>query len=74
MILEQIILIGSIALIILGPASILGYLMYVIWQKLGRNPASATQMSLGMAGLMILVLVLSVITILVIFQLFNKRF
>ncbi len=73
MILETTILMLAIALVVLGPALILGYLIYVVWKKLGRNPASATQISFGMVGLLAVVLALSVITILIIFQLFNNR-
>ena len=69
---EQFILISAIILMIVGPATILGVLIYAVWKKLGRNPASATQISFGMVGLLALVLALSVMTILTVFQLFNR--
>lgn len=73
MILETTILMFAIALVVVGPALILGYLIYVVWRKLGPNPASATQISFGMVGLLAVVLTLSVITILIMFQLFNNK-
>lgn len=72
MILETTILLTSIAVMILAPASVLAFLIYAVWKKLRRNPASATQISFGMIALMALVLALSIVTVLIIFQLFNK--
>lgn len=72
MILETIILMSSIAVMILGPAIILGFLIAAVWKKLKRNPASATQISLGIIALMVLVLAFSIVTILILFQLFSR--
>lgn len=74
MFIEKIIIFLGIGFVILLPGSILVYLTSIVWKKLKRNPASATQISLGMLGLMLLVLALGVVTILVVFQLFNQRF
>ena len=57
---------------ILGPAAIIIYLITLVSQAMKRNPAEATKVSLGMVGLMLLVIALSIVMILIIFQLFGK--
>ena len=57
---------------VLGPSVVIGILGYAVIKALSRNPSAASKIFMGMAIMLIFVEAISIIAILVIFQLFSK--
>ena len=57
---------------VLGPSVVIGVLGYAVIKALSRNPSAASKIFMGMAIMLIFVEAISIIAILVIFQLFSK--
>ena len=68
---EGALIILVMAVAVLGPAAIITILIGSVTKSLKRNPAAATKVSIGMAVLMIGVISVSVLCILILFQLFK---
>ncbi len=56
---------------VMGPAVVIAVLGYAVIKALARNPAAASKIFMGMLVLLVFVEALSIIAILVIFQLFK---
>ena len=57
--------------VVVGPSVVIGFLGYATIKALGRNPSAASKIFMGMVLLLVFVEALSIIAMLVIFQLFS---
>jgi len=72
MIAETIIILGVMFVAVLGPAIVIAVLGHAVIKALGRNPSAASKIFMGMVVMLIFVEAISIIAILVLFQLFSK--
>lgn len=56
----------------MGPSIVIAVLGYAVVKALGRNPSAASKIFMGIIIMLIFVEALSIIAILVIFQLFGR--
>lgn len=57
---------------VMGPSVVIAVLGHAVIKALARNPSAASKIFMGMAIMLVLVEGISIIAILVIFQLFSK--
>ena len=57
---------------VMGPSVVIAVLGYSVIKALGRNPSAASKIFMGMIVLLIFVEAISIIAILIIFQLFGR--
>jgi F0F1-type ATP synthase membrane subunit c/vacuolar-type H+-ATPase subunit K len=70
---ENAFLIIAIMLVaVLGPSIVIATLGYGVIKALSRNPSAASKIFMGMIVLLVFVEAISIIAILIIFQLFGK--
>ena len=69
---ETIILVAIMFIAVMGPSVVIAVLGYAVIKALSRNPSAAFKIFMGMIVLLIFVEAISVVAILVIFQLFGK--
>lgn len=69
---ETFIVIAIMLIAIMGPSVVIAVLGYAVIKALGRNPAAATKIFMGMVFLLVFVEAISIIAILIIFQLFGR--
>lgn len=72
MLAETFIILMIMFIAVMGPAVVIAILGYSVIKALGRNPSAASKIFMGMAIMLIFVEALSIISILIIFQLFAK--
>ena len=69
---ETFLIITIMFIAVLGPSVVIATLGYAIIKALSRNPSAASKIFMGMIVLLIFVEAISIIAILIIFQLFGK--
>ena len=69
---ETFIIIAIMAIAVMGPSIVIAVLGYSVIKALGRNPSAASKIFMGMIVLLTFVEAISIIAILVIFQLFGR--
>ena len=72
MIAETFIIIGVMFVAVMGPSLVIAILGKAVIKALARNPSSASKIFLGMVVMLIFVEAISIVAILIIFQLFAK--
>lgn len=72
MIAETFIIIGIMFVAVMGPSVVIAILGNAVIKALARNPSAASKIFMGMVVLLIFVEAISIIAILIIFQLFAK--
>ena len=72
MIAETFIIVGIMLVAVLGPAIVIAVLGRAVVKALARNPSAASKIFMGMVVMLIFVEGISIVAILVIFQLFAK--
>ena len=70
---ETFILVAIMFIAVMGPSVVIAVLGYAVIKALSRNPAAAFKIFMGMLVLLIFVEAISVMAILVIFQLFGPK-
>ena len=72
MLAETFIIIGIMFVAVMGPSIVIAILGHAVIKALARNPSAASKIFMGMIVLLLFVEALSVIAMLIIFQLFAK--
>ena len=72
MLAETFIILGVMFVAVMGPSIVIGVLGRAVIKALARNPSAASRIFMGMVVLLIFVEAISIIAILIIFQLFHK--
>ena len=72
MLAETFIIIGIMFIAILGPSVFIALLGHAALGALARNPSAASKIFWGMSILVIFVVAISIVAILIVFQLFGK--
>ena len=70
---ETIILVAVMFIAVMGPSVVIAVLGYAVIKALSRNPSAAFKIFMGMFVLLIFVEAISIMAILVIFQLFGSK-
>ena len=70
---ETVILVTIMFIAVMGPSVVIAVLGYAAIKALGRNPSAAFKIFMGMLVLLIFVEAISIMAILVIFQLFGPK-
>jgi F0F1-type ATP synthase membrane subunit c/vacuolar-type H+-ATPase subunit K len=73
MVAETFIILTIMFIAVMGPSVVIAVLGYAVIKALGRNPSAATKIFLGMAVMLVFVEAISIVAILVIFQLFSNK-
>lgn len=61
------------AIVVLGPSAVIAAIGYATIKALGRNPSSASKILMGTVIILVFVELISIIALLVIFQLFGAK-
>ena len=69
---ETFIIVVIMFIAVMGPSLVIAVLGYAVIKALSRNPSAASKIFLGMLVLLVFVEAISIVAILVIFQLFGK--
>ncbi len=69
---ETLLIVSIMLIAVLGPSIVIAVLGYAVIKALSRNPSAASKIFMGMIVLLVFVEAISIIGILVIFQLFGK--
>ncbi|HOD12956.1 MAG TPA: hypothetical protein PKO44_07705 [Candidatus Omnitrophota bacterium] len=69
---ETFLIISIMFVCVMGPSVVIAVLGYAVVKALGRNPLAASKIFMGIIIMLIFVEALSIIAILVIFQLFGR--
>ena len=72
MLAETFIILGVMFVAVMGPSVVIAVLGRAVIKALGRNPSAASKIFMGMVVLLVFVEAISIIAILIIFQLFHK--
>lgn len=72
MLAETFIIIAIMFVAVMGPSVVIAFVGMAVVKALARNPAASAKIFWGMAILLIFVEAISIIAILIIFQLFSK--
>ena len=72
MLAETFLILTVMFIAVMGPSVVIAVLGYAVIKALSRNPSAASKIFMGMAIMLIFVEAISIIAILVIFQLFSK--
>ena len=70
---ETVILVAIMFIAVMGPSVVIAVLGYAMIKALSRNPSAAFKIFMGMLVLLIFVEAISIMAILVIFQLFGSK-
>jgi len=73
MLAETFIILGIMFVAVMGPAVVIAILGHAVIKALARNPSAASKIFMGMVVMLLFVEAISIIAILVIFQLFSKQ-
>ena len=69
---ETLLIISVMLIAVMGPSVVIAVLGYAVIKALSRNPSAASKIFMGMVIMLIFVEAISVIAILITFQLFGK--
>ena len=72
MLAETFIILGVMFIAVMGPSVVIAVLGHAVVKALARNPSAASKIFMGMIVMLIFVEALSIIAMLIIFQLFAK--
>ena len=72
MLAETFIILGVMFVAVMGPSVVIAVLGRAVIKALARNPSAASKIFMGMVVLLVFVEAISIIAILIIFQLFHK--
>lgn len=72
MLAETFIIIGIMFVAVMGPSVVIAVLGHAVIKALARNPSAASRYFMGMVVVLIFVEAISIVAILIIFQLFSK--
>ena len=72
MLAETFILIGIMFVAVMGPSVVIAVLGHAVIKALARNPSAASKIFMGMIILLVFVEAISIVAILILFQLFSK--
>ena len=70
---ETLLILAVMMVAVLGPSVVIAVLGYAVIKALSRNPSAASKIFMGMVIMLIFVEAISVIAILITFQLFGKN-
>ena len=73
MLAETFVIMTVMFIAVMGPSVVIAVLGYAVIKALGRNPSAAPKIFMGMAVMLVFVEAISVVAILVIFQLFSNK-
>ncbi len=73
MVAETIIILTIMFIAVMGPSIVIAVLGYAVIKALGRNPSAASKIFVGIAVMLVFVEAISIVAILVIFQLFQNK-
>ena len=73
MVAETIIILTVMFIAVMGPSIVIAILGYAVIKALGRNPSAASKIFIGMAVMLVFVEAISIMALLIIFQLFSNR-
>ena len=73
MLAETFIILTIIFIAVMGPSIVIAVLGYAVIKALSRNPSAASKIFIGMAIMLVFVEAISIVAILVIFQLFSNK-
>ena len=69
---ETFLIISIMMIAVVGPSIVIAVLGYAVIKALSRNPSAASKIFMGMIVMLIFVEAISVVAILIVFQLFGK--
>ncbi len=72
MLAETFIIITVMFIAVMGPSVVIAVLGYSVIRALSRNPSAASKIFMGMAIMLVFVEAISIVSILIIFQLFGR--
>ncbi len=72
MLAETFIILTVMFIAVLGPSIVIAVLGYSVIKALSRNPSAASKIFIGMAIMLVFVEAISIVSILIIFQLFAR--
>ena len=70
---ETVLILGVMMVAVIGPSVVIAVLGYAVIKALSRNPSAASKIFMGMIIMLIFVEAISIIAILITFQLFGKN-
>ena len=70
---ETLLIVAVMMIAVMGPSVVIAVLGYAVIKALSRNPSAASKIFMGMVIMLIFVEAISVIAILITFQLFGKN-
>ena len=70
---ETLLIVSVMMIAVLGPSVVIAVLGYAVIKALSRNPSAASKIFMGMVIMLVFVEAISVIAILITFQLFGKN-
>lgn len=73
MIAETFIILGIMFVAVMGPSVVIAILGHAVIKALARNPSAASKIFMGMVVMLVFVEAISIVAILVIFQLFGNK-
>ena len=71
-IVDTFLIISIMFIAVMGPSTVIAFLGYSVIKALSRNPSAASKIFMGMIVLLIFVEAISIVAILIIFQLFGR--
>ena len=72
MLAETFIILLFMLVAVMGPAVVIAVLGHAVIKALGRNPSAASKIFMGMVIMLVFVEAISIVAMLIIFQLFSK--
>ena len=69
---ETLLILSVMLIAVLGPSIVIAVLGYSVIKALSRNPSAASKIFMGMIIMLVFVEAISIIAILIVFQLFGK--
>ena len=72
MVAETFIILAIMFVAVMGPSVVIAVLGHAVVKALARNPSAASKIFMGMVVLLVFVEAISIIAILIIFQLFHR--
>ena len=69
---ETLLILSVMLISVMGPSIVIAVLGYSVIKALSRNPSAASKIFMGMVIMLVFVEAISIIAILIVFQLFGK--
>ena len=73
MLAETFLILTVMFIAVMGPSVVIAILGYAVIKALSRNPSAASKIFMGMAIMLVFVEAISIVSILIIFQLFQNK-